>query len=444
MLTCPDQPRPAMAERLRANRTPLAALIAAALLLCGGTASLADETEAMRSEREAHQAALTEIRQNLEESEEYQSELAAEIETLRDDRTALNDRLLTTARRIGDAESKIALLEGRIDELVERQGAVRESLRGRSDVLAELLGALQRMGRQPPPAVLVNPEDALRTVRSAILLGGVLPELRAETEVLATDLEELMEIEEDIAADREALVAETEQLERERLRVSALMEAKQRSMEEAESELADLRRRAAELAEEAEDMRELIASLDREISMAAEDSLERARQRSPEEALAALRDPGRMEPAMAFDAARGRLPKPASGVTVRDFGEPDRFDSPARGLSIATRPGAQVTSPGDGWVVYAGPFRSYGELLIINVGDGYHILLAGMAGIAVELGQFVLTGEPVGTMGATVVASAEDVTVGEQQPVLYVEFRKDGQSIDPTPWWADDQTGASG
>ena len=102
---------------------------------------------------------------------------------------------------------------------------------------------------------------------------------------------------------------------------------------------------------------------------------------------------------------------------------------------MATKPGAQVTTPCDGWVVYAGPFRSYGQLSILNAGGGYHVLIAGMERISVNIGQFVLTGEPVATMGTTSqVASIFAPNVS--QPVLYVEFRKDGTPIDPGPWWA--------
>jgi septal ring factor EnvC (AmiA/AmiB activator) len=106
-----------------------------------------------------------------------------------------------------------------------------------------------------------------------------------------------------------------------------------------------------------------------------------------------------------------------------------------RGISVAARPGAQVTTPCDGWVVYSGPFRSYGQLLILNAGGGYHVLLAGMERISVNIGQFVLTGEPVGTMGtASQVASI--LAAAPSQPVLYIEFRKDNTPIDPGPWWA--------
>jgi septal ring factor EnvC (AmiA/AmiB activator) len=130
------------------------------------------------------------------------------------------------------------------------------------------------------------------------------------------------------------------------------------------------------------------------------------------------------------------LPLPVNGVKIRNFGATDRFGSSERGISIATRAGAQVTSPSDGWVVYSGPFRSYGQLLILNAGGGYHIVLAGMERISVDIGQFVLTGEPVAVMGSGTAQVAAAVPVGTSQPVLYVEFRKDGTPVDPGPWWA--------
>ncbi len=147
-------------------------------------------------------------------------------------------------------------------------------------------------------------------------------------------------------------------------------------------------------------------------------------------------DPGRIAPAIAFDDARGRLPQPVAGTMLKGFGQEDEFGGLTEGQSIATRPGSNVTSPADGWVVYSGPFRSFGQLLILNTGDGYHVLLAGLDRIDAELGQFVLTGEPVGVMGATQWASASTFGLGSTQPILYVEFRKDGRAIDPTPWWS--------
>ena len=138
---------------------------------------------------------------------------------------------------------------------------------------------------------------------------------------------------------------------------------------------------------------------------------------------------------IAFASAKGLLAFPVNGAKIRDFGGSDGAGGAEKGISLATRPGAQVTTPCDGWVVYAGPFRSYGQLLILNAGGGYHVLIAGMERISVNIGQFVLTGEPVATMGSTSQV-ASILATNASQPVLYVEFRKDGTPIDPGPWWA--------
>ena len=162
--------------------------------------------------------------------------------------------------------------------------------------------------------------------------------------------------------------------------------------------------------------------------------MERAPDAAPPTSLGSA---GRMAPAVAFAEARGLLPQPVNGNVVKRFGDRDDLGGTAQGISVSTRANAQVNSPADGWVVYAGPFRSYGQLLIINAGGGYHVLLAGMERIDVQLGQFVLAGEPVAAMATPRLASAGALDMGAIQPVLYIEFRKDGNSIDPAPWWAD-------
>jgi murein hydrolase activator len=178
----------------------------------------------------------------------------------------------------------------------------------------------------------------------------------------------------------------------------------------------------------------LIAKLEASLDPAIRESREAARSDS-RPALSAFRDPGRLTPAIAFASLRGQVPIPVNGAKLKQFGAPDGNGGLEKGISIATRAGAQITGPADGWVVYAGPFRSYGQLLILNVGGGYHVLLAGMDRISVDLGQFVLTGEPVAIMGnASHIASI--LATGSTQPVLYIEFRKDGVPVDPGPWWA--------
>ncbi len=148
----------------------------------------------------------------------------------------------------------------------------------------------------------------------------------------------------------------------------------------------------------------------------------------------AMVTPGRIQPAVPFHLAKARLPYPVQGKVILNYGDKTQTGS-SQGIVLETRAGGQVTSPSDGWVMYAGEFRSYGKILIINCGGGYHILLAGLSLIDVQIGQFVLAGEPVGTMASA--AKGTKTGRDENAPVLYVEFRKDQRPVDPRPWWAD-------
>ena len=121
-------------------------------------------------------------------------------------------------------------------------------------------------------------------------------------------------------------------------------------------------------------------------------------------------------------AARGRIPYPVKGSVVKKFGDPTESGATSKGIVIRTRAGAQVISPYDGTVLFAGPFRGYGQLIIIEHGDGYHTLLAGMGRLDTSVGQTLLAGEPVGIM------------VAQSKPTLYIELRKNGQPINPAGW----------
>jgi len=365
---------------------------------------------------------------------ETEATLKREIEQIGADRRKLNQDLIDTAGRIRKVEAQITETEGRLKPLDEKQAAIRKSLDGRRAVIGEVLAALQRIGHRPPPALIASPEDALQSVRTAMLLGAVLPEMRQEVEALANDLAALLTVRKQIAAERDKLKGEVASLGNERTRMTALIDERQKQQAEREKALDAERTRTAALARQVDNLKDLIAKLEQGLDPATRAAREAARS-DTRPAMAALHDAGRMAPAVAFASLRGRVPIPVNGIKLTEFGAPDGTGGSEKGVSIATRAGAQVTAPADGWVVYAGPFRSYGQLLILNAGNGYHILLAGMERISVDLGQFVLTGEPVAVMGDSSHIAAILAT-GSSQPVLYIEFRKDGTPVDPGPWWA--------
>jgi septal ring factor EnvC (AmiA/AmiB activator) len=373
---------------------------------------------------------------------EAQTKLKLEIEAIGVDRRALSQQLIDTATRVRDVEANIEATQARLKPLDEREHIFKTSLDERRTVIVEILAALQRIGRQPPPALMVRPEDALQAVRTAIMLGAVVPEMRTQADALAGDLAELLRVRNDIDGENAKLSRDLATLAHEQLRLNMLIDERQQKQTAVEQTLDAQRQRATDLAHQVDNLKDLIGKLEQGLDASTRQTRLNARaieEDATRPDLAALKDPGRLTPAVAFAANRGHLRLPVNGSRIREFGASDGAGGTQKGLSIATRSGAEITAPCDGWVVYAGPFRSYGQLLILNAGGGYHVLLAGMERISVDLGQFVLTGEPVAVMGAVLGGGSQvstAVTAGAKQPVLYVEFRKDGTPIDPSPWWA--------
>jgi murein hydrolase activator len=428
-------------------------LLAAALGLClcglmaasaqtprGRTLPAAEPARSAADTLKQREHELEALRGEQRKALEREAALKREIESIGDDRRKFNQQIIETASRVVAVEQRIAGTQERLAALDGREQAIHGSLEEQRNLIAEVLAALQRMGQRAPPALFVRAEDALASVRSAMALGAVLPELRLQVETLAGDLAELVQLRKEIAAEREGLARNLLLLATDQHRLTAFIEERQRRQAELEQALAGERQRAATLARQAENLNQLINKLEQELDIAARAA--RTAARSAEERrldarpdLAAFRDPGRLAPAIAFASAKGMLLLPVSGTRIKEFGAPDGLGGTEKGLSIAALAGGQITSPCDGWVVYSDVFRNYGQLLILNAGGGYHVLLAGMERISVDLGQFVVTGEPVAVMGGGTQSTA--VTAGgTTQPVLYVEFRKDGIPVDPGPWWA--------
>jgi septal ring factor EnvC (AmiA/AmiB activator) len=379
-------------------------------------------------------------------SEERKASLAAEIAEVKKDSASITAALIQSAKTERKLSQDIEDITDRVEALKTQEEGIRQSLAGRREVLAEVLGALQRMGLNPPPAILVTPEDALASVRSAVLLGAVVPGLRGETEALVADLTELSRIAASIEDERSRLSeAFSEQLA-EKKRLELLVAEKQRLQAEHETALGAEQKRSEELAGKAKSLKELIATLEKQAAEAEKARLAEAEQQKRKEELAALPVPeaNQLAATAPFQSLKGQLALPVTGKFGRRFGDKDGNGGVMQGDTVATQSGSIVTAPSDGSVLYAGPFRSYGQLLILNAGDGYHVVLAGMSRISVVSGQSVLAGEPIGAMGEARVASASAEALGNAVPELYVEFRKDGKPVDPSPWWADRHSGRTG
>lgn len=404
--------------------------------------------------RDSTKTELEELAKSISLSRERATALQQDIAALEKTSASLRTAIVDSATRRTDLEMKVLAGEKKLDELRGKESAVHGSLVARRGVLADVLAALQRMGRNPPPALLVTPEDALSSVRSAILLGAVVPGIRKETEALTADLQALASIRRDILGEKESLVATMNSSLEEEKRIELLLAEKEKLRQQSTQDLAAEKAKADALAGQATSLSGLITSLETEIASvrdaaanakALEDERSRLTEQEREKARDLARtmvpDKNRIAPAYEFSQLQKKLALPVAGSVLRQFGEEDGTGHPLQGMVLTSSADALVTAPADGWIVFSGKFRSYGEMIILNPGNGYHIVIAGMDRTNVSQGQFVVAGEPLAVMGAKRVASATALAMETDKPTLYIEFRKDGKPVDSRPWWTSTDIG---
>lgn len=378
--------------------------LAALLLALGLTAAAGDEQSETTSR-------LGEVEQAIEHARQARAALDSEAAAIAAELDDLRARLLAAegAMRAQEAAlQEIGLtIDALNDELAERQAAFDV----RRDEFGLVLAALQRIARQPAEMLLAMPTSPTDTHRTAMLLASLTPELDRRAREIADDIAVLVGLKQDIAAQEQAQVATLEALTAERAASAAATIRKRELLAGVRREDSALAAEQDRLSREAGSLRELLDALSRSADGVPTEITAGA---AVVEALAAN----------SFSAQRGTLALPVAGTIATQFGEILAGGGDSEGIVIDAAPGSRVVTPYDGRVVYAGPFRDYGHLLIIDHGEGYHTVLAGLARADVVLGQLLLAGEPVGVMSSNDAAGAK----------LYVELRRKGAPINPLSW----------
>jgi septal ring factor EnvC (AmiA/AmiB activator) len=428
-------------------------LIAATSIVIGAYA--ADQQSPAPSIQE-----LEAIQQQIDQGKIQAGELNRRAEQLAKDVAKLQRQLIQSAADVQAAEEQATGLEDDLEELTAREAARSTELAQKRGQLGRTLLALERLSLRPPQAAFFSDRPAIDEARAARLLTAATQSLDARARQLQSDLAEIQELHEATTAKQEELAASVRNLATQNVQLGALLETKSKLRDATQQQTADQRRRQEELASQANDLKDL---LDRLADAAA---AEAERQRQAQEAAAAAAAEAEAEEAdtpedaeadaesepdavqtaartpqpdlaaalstpppadlRSFPSGNGSLTRPARGDIVAKFGERTEAFGEGKGLVFSTRPGAQIVSPFDGQIVFEGPFRSYGQILIIEHRGGYHTVLAGLSHVAVAVGQWLKAGEPVGAM-----AEAPSV-----RPQLYVELRRSGAPFDPAPWLA--------
>ena len=323
----------------------------------------------------------------------------------------IKSQLVAAAQTSQAHEDRITAMEAQLVDLSRREAELSEAAYGRSIARGAALGALIRLSRQPPQALIATPAAIDDVIRASLALKTTASMLGEDARRLGAALSALKALHRRIASQRMELEGVTAALAQEDERLEALHAAAVVRRQQSEENTSLAEQRVARLSSEADNLRDLFGSLAAEAPTTPADDLQ------PQSQSLAKINP------KPFSTARGSLPMPARGRLVALFGEGEG-EQKNKGITIETRDDARVITPYDGEVVYAGPFRGYGRLLIIDHGEGYHTLLAGFSRIDSFLGQWLLAGEPVGVMGRGLTGYTS----------LYVEFRHDGIAVNPLNW----------
>ncbi|MEO0882030.1 MAG: peptidoglycan DD-metalloendopeptidase family protein [Pseudomonadota bacterium] len=404
-----------MSRFARCLAIPLAVLVMAA----GPDSFTREELVALEQEKREAENALAAM-------EAAESEAETDI-------ADLNRRLIAAAAESRRREEQATVAERKLIDLDVRRRTATEDLFADETNLAELLAALASAERSQPPALVVAPGMANKSIRSAILMGHAAPELSTRAAALSEEIDMLNRLERDIRRERARLDAAEATLALKQAEIAKLAAAKRAQFEDVTADADRLRLRARTLADQADGLRELLAALEADapslpgnkpalrpryaaIAGGTRGAITDVTPRSSGPRLSELQPLG--------PSTLGAMLKPVSGLIAEGFGDRRRTGGKSEGVTIVTRQSAQVVAPVDGVIEFADVFRSYGHMLILRTSDDYRVIMTGLGDTYGTRGLTVAAGEPVGQMSART----------NPPPELYLELRKDDRSEDPAKW----------
>jgi murein hydrolase activator len=361
-------------------------------LLLLGTVAQGDAQQRTRAltvqEQEELERLSAEVRANTRKRDATRQtarQIGREIEDLR-------QRIIDISRRQGASETRSAVFRARLETLNLQEADITRKLTAMRAKEARLLSALQIYTRNPPPAIFISTRRANDAVVAAIIMREITPELQKRTQALAAQNAELVRLRRQAALQNESLFVAESDVSRQRSEIEALISQKLALEDQLLSEADKLEARAEELKTQENRMRGALP-------------------------LRGLLGVGQKAP--------NQLQQPVVGEKVSDFGQilggQIEGGRPERGVRFSVQPGAQVTAPIEGEVEFAGPVESYGQVVILNAGNNYHVVLTGIGRVFVDKGQTLRRHEPIGRMP----------NLSERKVTLYMELRQGERPVNP-------------
>lgn len=344
---------------------------------------------------------LSNIEQSLQTARQKQEALAQEAKQNSQELRKLRKDLVKIAREVQRREKLTSRSEEKLGTLKESQKEAEERLSKKEAGLKKLLTNMIDLSIIPPEAVLAMPGELRDTMLASKILVASAKGLKREADKIQAEVAELDRLQQQIASETATFTKEKQGLEDSRKSLESKIDERTKLNSKLSTDQKSLGEDIAALSKRSQDVRELISKL--------EEARKERQKKEPS------------KPRKLAKTSEGNLLFPASGQIIHGYGETSAGQK-SKGLILRTRSSAQVVAPSDGEVVFTGPFRDYGTMVILRHGGGLHTLIAGFNAVDCQPGQFISKGEPIGRMG--------------QGGELYLELRKDFQPVDPRPWFA--------
>jgi len=354
------------------------------------------------------------LEQEKKETEAKKAELEKQAKDLSKELDTTQDTLVDIAAKIKKNETRLNELDKRMESNRKEQDEIQKRLKKDKNSIGNLVLALERLDRTPPEAILARPGAPLETAQSAMLLQSILPNIYGRAEALKKDLSRLDDILKEMEEDKAEVKSTAEDLAKRQEEISGLLKKRKGLFLKTQTGVKEQEVALREISARADNLKDLVSRI--------EQREEEARTMD-----VASRQAG--EPARASMARPTPIPKPGasqlpiSGMIRTGYKQIDDIGAESQGLTIEGRSGSLVVSPMGGVVRYAGYFKNYGQIIIVEHQKDYHSLIAGLARIDTVVGQSVAAGEPVGTLAKS--------TSDGGKPTLYYELRLNGEPVNP-------------
>lgn len=346
---------------------------------------------------------------------EREAQLKAEREKIQGDITGLNKELGSQIKTLSGLETDINKAQSRYETLEADYQAKRSALLAEQESLEKFLGYIQRLERRNYSPLVTSPSSAIKASQTSLLIKSLTREFDQKSQALKLQIEDISRLRETIVSEQADLERKQGRIKTEEQRLQNLVSQRREKAASIADEEKKARQDAARLAAKAEDLKQLLEALEEANKNITPRIKPRNSGGGPVPESSYTQNSGTQK----FTQAKRGLLAPVKGRLIKKYGGGEN------GLTLSAVSRSDVKAPYNGRVEFAGAFKDYGNVVIINVGEGYFLLLTGLGNTIVDIGDKLSRGTIIGALPASRTGKAE----------LYIELRKGSGSVDPSPWF---------